>query len=55
LKLLIKAKLETIDFLEGKYVVGCKWIYNIKYKEDGSIIDRYNARFIPRVYSKREH
>jgi len=28
---------------EGKKLVGCKWVFSIKYKADGSI-DRYKAR-----------
>ncbi|OAE32324.1 hypothetical protein AXG93_809s1050 [Marchantia polymorpha subsp. ruderalis] len=34
----------------GKNVVGCKWIYKIKYKPDGSG-DRYKAKLVAKGYS----
>ena len=30
---------------EGKNIIGCKWVYKIKRKADGTI-DRYKARLI---------
>ncbi|XP_022871268.1 uncharacterized protein LOC111390452 [Olea europaea var. sylvestris] len=35
---------EILDLPKGKKPVGCKWIFNLKYRADG-IIERYNARF----------
>ena len=35
---------------EGKKTVGCKWIFSIKYKVDGSI-NRYKARLVPKGYT----
>ena len=33
------------------HVVGCRWIYKIKYKPDGSI-DRYKARLIAQGFTQ---
>lgn len=35
----------------GKNVVGCQWIYKIKYKPADSV-DRYKARLVAKVYSQ---
>ena len=35
---------------KGKKTVGCKWIFSIKYKADGSI-DRYKARLVAKGYT----
>ncbi|CAA7400806.1 unnamed protein product [Spirodela intermedia] len=35
----------------GKKVVGCKWVYTIKYHSDGSI-ERYKARLVAKEYTK---
>lgn len=35
----------------GKNVVGCKWIYKIKYKPEGSV-ERYKARLVAKGYSQ---
>lgn len=33
---------EITDFPKGKKLVGCKWLFNVKYNSDG-IIERYKA------------
>ena len=35
----------------NKWVVGCKWVFRIKYKVDGSI-ERYKARLVAKGYSQ---
>lgn len=32
--------------------MGCKWIFSIKYKADGSI-DQYKARLVAKVYTQK--
>lgn len=36
----------------GKNVIGCKWVYKVKRKSDGSI-DRYKARLVAKGYRQR--
>jgi hypothetical protein len=52
LKALQKNKTWALVVLpEGKKTVGCKWIFSIKYKADGSI-DRYKARLVAKGYTQ---
>jgi histone deacetylase 1/2 len=37
---------------KGKNVVGCKWVYKIKRKEDGTV-DRYKARLIAKGFKQQ--
>ncbi|KAH9685411.1 protein kinase domain-containing protein [Citrus sinensis] len=42
---------ELVDLPPGKKPVGCRWIYNIKYKADGSI-ERYKAKLVAKGYTQ---
>lgn len=37
----------------GKTTIGCRWVYRIKYKPDGTI-ERYKARLVAKGYSQLE-
>ncbi|KAK6128301.1 hypothetical protein DH2020_037956 [Rehmannia glutinosa] len=43
---------ELVDLPEGKIVIGVKWIYKTKYKEDGSI-HKHKARLVAKGYSQQ--
>ena len=37
----------------GKHPVGCKWVYKIKYRADGTI-QRYKVRLVAKGYTQQE-
>ena len=37
----------------GKHPIGCRWIYKIKYRSDGSV-ERYKARLVAKGYTQQE-
>ena len=36
---------------EGKRTVGCKWVFSIKHKTDGSV-ERYKAKLVAKGYTQ---
>ena len=34
----------------GKKLIGCKWVYRVKYKSDGSI-ERYKAKLVAKGFT----
>ena len=42
---------EIVNVPNNKKIVGCKWLFNIKYKPDGNI-DRFKARLVAKGYTQ---
>lgn len=36
----------------GKHPIGCRWLYKVKYKADGSL-DKHKARLVPKGYTQQ--
>ena len=37
----------------GKHTIGCKWMYKIKFRSDGSV-EHYKARLVAKGYTQQE-
>jgi len=44
---------EVCDLPEGRKAIGCKWIFKIKQRQDGTV-DRFKARLVVKGYSQQE-
>ncbi|KAL5753906.1 hypothetical protein ACOSP7_022126 [Xanthoceras sorbifolium] len=42
---------DVVDLPSGQSVIGCRWVYKIKTKVDGSV-ERYKARLIARGFTQ---
>ncbi|KAF3773518.1 Retrovirus-related Pol polyprotein from transposon TNT 1-94 [Nymphaea thermarum] len=43
---------EVVDIPKGTHLFGSKWVYNVKYKPDGTV-DRYKARLVAKGFSQK--
>lgn len=51
---LMKTKMRVLEELpHNKIPMGCKWVYEIKYKVDGSL-DKYKARMVAKDFVQQE-
>ncbi|KAL5548947.1 hypothetical protein UlMin_004178 [Ulmus minor] len=42
---------EIVDLPKGKKLIGCKWVFTVKYKADGTL-ERYKARLVAKGYTQ---
>lgn len=42
---------DLTDLPAGKKAIGCKWVYKIKWKPDGTV-ERYKTRLVAKVYTQ---
>ena len=42
---------ELVKFPKGSKPVGCRWVFTVKYKSDGSI-ERYKVRLVAKEYAQ---
>lgn len=42
-----------VPFSVGKQSIGCRWVYKLKHKPDGSV-ERYKARLVSKGYTQCE-
>ena len=42
---------ECINLPKGKFVIGCRWVFNIKSRPDGTM-DRYWARLVAKGHAQ---
>lgn len=43
---------ELVSLPEGKKTIGCRWVFNVKLKADGSI-ERFKARLVAKGYTQK--
>ena len=44
---------DLVEFLKGRKVFGCKWVYKLKKGVDDKV-ERYKARLVAKGYSQKE-